>query len=73
MFITFTREWFLDADETFKTAGTKIIPTKLCQTLKLIAKNGGDDLYNGTLAKMFVEDIKEVGGIITAEDLQKYE
>lgn len=53
--------------------GSRIIPTKLCQTLKTIAKNGGNDLYNGSLSKKFLQDIKEAGGIITAEDLEKYE
>lgn len=50
-----------------------MVPKKLCETLSLIAANGGDDLYNGTLSKMFLEDVKNMGGIITAEDLVKYE
>ncbi|KAJ8929870.1 hypothetical protein NQ314_017475 [Rhamnusium bicolor] len=67
------REWFYDANGKFKKAGSKIIPTKLCQTLRLIAENGGDDLYNGTLSTMLLEDIEDVGGIITAKDLEQYE
>ncbi|CAH2003890.1 unnamed protein product [Acanthoscelides obtectus] len=65
--------WFKDKDGTFKKVGSKIVPTKLCKTLRLIATNGGNDLYNGTLSKMLVEDIEEIGGIITKEDLLKYE
>lgn len=53
--------------------GSKIIPTKLCQTLKTVAKNGGNDLYNGTLSRLYLQDIKEAGGIITADDLEQYE
>lgn len=53
--------------------GSRIVPTKLCQTLKIIARNGGNDLYNGTLSKLFLKDVKEAGGIISAEDLDKYE
>lgn len=33
----------------------------------------GNDFYNGTISKMLVEDIKELGGIITAEDFRNYE
>jgi gamma-glutamyltranspeptidase/glutathione hydrolase/leukotriene-C4 hydrolase len=40
--------------------------------LKVIAKNGGDDLYNGTLGEMLLEDLKEMGSIITKEDLENY-
>lgn len=47
-------------------------PQLLCDTLKEIAEKGGDDLYNGTLAKKLVEDLKEMGSIITEEDLQNY-
>lgn len=44
----------------------------MCKTLKMIAENGGDDLYNGTLSKMLLEDIKEYKGIITKQDLDNY-
>lgn len=49
------------------------MPKKLCETLKVIAENGGDDLYNGTLSKMLVEDLKKTGSIIEASDLINYE
>lgn len=67
------REWFKDKNNEYKKYGSRIVPKKLCKTLSLIAVNGGDDLYNGTLAKMFLDDLKEAGGIITSEDLEKYE
>jgi gamma-glutamyltranspeptidase len=38
----------------------------------MIAMHGGNYLYNGTLAKIFVSDIKEMGGIITEEDMANY-
>uniref|UniRef100_A0AAR5PM46 Gamma-glutamyltransferase n=1 Tax=Dendroctonus ponderosae TaxID=77166 RepID=A0AAR5PM46_DENPD len=66
-------KWFKDKNNEYKKYGSRIVPTKLCKTLSLIAVNGGDDLYNGTLAKMFLDDLKEAGGIITSEDLEKYE
>ncbi|XP_066137785.1 scoloptoxin SSD14-like isoform X1 [Euwallacea fornicatus] len=67
------KEWFKDKNNDFRKIGSKIVPTKLCQTLTLISTNGGDDLYNGTLAKMFLKDMADIGGLITAEDLEKYE
>lgn len=52
--------------------GSTVVPKQLCETLKVIAKNGGDDLYNGTLGEMLLEDLKEMGSIITKEDLENY-
>lgn len=66
------REWFGEAKTGFKKIGSRIVPTKLCQTLRTIAKNGGNDLYNGTLSKLFLQDIKDAGGIITEADLETY-
>lgn len=66
------REWFFDANGKFKPAGSLIMPKKLCDTLKIIADSDGNELYNGTLSKMLLQDIKDMGGIITEEDLQNY-
>ncbi|XP_044730162.1 scoloptoxin SSD14-like isoform X2 [Chrysoperla carnea] len=68
------RELFIDKETNkFKPAGSLIKPKKICNTLRIIAENGGDDLNNGTLSKILSEDIKEMGGIITEEDLNTYE
>ncbi|XP_017963920.1 scoloptoxin SSD14 [Drosophila navojoa] len=47
-------------------------PAKLCNTYKLLAENGPMDFYNGTVAKMLAEDLKELGSIITQDDLDTY-
>jgi gamma-glutamyltranspeptidase len=52
--------------------GTRIRPKVLCETLKMISMHGGDILYNGSLAKIFVSDIQQMGGIITEEDMANY-
>lgn len=38
----------------------------------MIAESGGEDYYNGTLAKLIVEDLRDLGSVITLEDLNNY-
>jgi len=46
---------------------------KLAETLKRIAENGKDEFYKGKTAEILVNYLTEKGGIITLEDLEKYE
>ncbi|XP_068633058.1 glutathione hydrolase 1 proenzyme-like [Battus philenor] len=60
--------------EEFHGPGTVVKPSEaFCRTLKQIAKKGGDELYNGSLAVEFLDDLQRAGSIITAEDLRNYE
>jgi gamma-glutamyltranspeptidase/glutathione hydrolase len=45
----------------------------LAATLKRISKNGRDEFYKGETAKILVHYLQQKGGIITLEDLTKYE
>jgi gamma-glutamyltranspeptidase / glutathione hydrolase len=45
----------------------------LAATLKRIATNGRDEFYKGETAKILVQYLQQKGGIITMEDLSKYE
>ncbi|ARV13670.1 gamma-glutamyltransferase [Polaribacter sp. SA4-12] len=45
----------------------------LAETLTRIQQNGKDEFYNGETAKRLVKFIQKNGGIITLEDLSKYE
>lgn len=45
----------------------------LAETLKRISKNGRDEFYKGETARRFVKYLSQKGGIITMEDLAKYE
>ncbi|XP_026327850.1 glutathione hydrolase 1 proenzyme-like isoform X2 [Hyposmocoma kahamanoa] len=66
--------YYNSAKDQFHKPGTMVKPTEaLCNTLKRIAAKGGDELYNGTLATDFLDDLEKVGTIITAEDLRNYE
>lgn len=58
--------------KTYKK-GDRIIYSALAETLKRIAINGRSEFYNGETGKKLVEYIKEKGGIISMNDLEKYE
>ena len=45
----------------------------LAATLSRIQKNGRDEFYKGEIARRLVKFMQENGGIITLEDLEKYE
>ncbi|XP_058468197.1 glutathione hydrolase 1 proenzyme-like isoform X2 [Malaya genurostris] len=67
------RQMFFDErTNAFFKPGTVIKPRKLCDTLEYIATNGGNSLYKGELANIFAEDLKDLGSIITKEDLESY-
>lgn len=53
--------------------GDVIKRPKLGDTLELIANEGVDTLYNnGTVAQLLINEIQELGGIITMEDFMDY-
>ena len=62
--ILFTKGW--KENDTIKNFS-------LATTLEKIANNGKDEFYKGETAKTIVKFIQENGGIITLEDLSKYE
>jgi gamma-glutamyltranspeptidase/glutathione hydrolase len=61
-----------DASRIFKENDT-IKYSALANTLKRIQKNGRNEFYKGETAKILVKYLKEKGGIITLQDLAKYE
>jgi len=54
-------------------AGDTIKYTALSKTLERIAINGRDEFYKGETAKKLAQFLQNNGGIITEEDLAKYE
>lgn len=54
-------------------AGDTLKNEKLAETLKRIIKNGASEFYTGETGKKLVERIQSKGGIMTMEDLSKYE
>lgn len=54
-------------------AGDTLKNPKLAKTLERLVKNGKDEFYKGKTAKILVNYLQERGGIVTFEDLEKYE
>lgn len=54
-------------------AGDTIKNIALAETLERIASNGRDEFYKGETAKILVDHMQKMGGIITEEDLAAYE
>lgn len=62
----------IPASKNWKTGDTIKYP-ELANTLDQILKNGRDEFYKGNSAQKLVRFLKKNGGIITMEDLNKYE
>jgi len=54
-------------------AGDTIKFLALAKTLKRIRDNGRDEFYKGQTGQEMIDYLQELGGIITQEDLNKYE
>ncbi|KAI9252906.1 nucleophile aminohydrolase [Phascolomyces articulosus] len=58
---------------TLAKAGDLIIRSKLAKTLETVAKEGPDSFYHGFIAASLVNATQAGGGIMTLEDMEKYE
>jgi gamma-glutamyltranspeptidase/glutathione hydrolase len=54
-------------------AGDMFVQPDLCKTLRLIADLGPDAFYTGPIADQIVAEMKSGAGLITKEDLVKYQ
>lgn len=52
-------------------SGEVLKRVKLAETLEKIAENG-EDFYNGSIAQDLVNDINNLGGVLTIDDLKSY-
>ncbi len=59
-------------DGRFYKAGETFRQPELARTLERIAENP-DDFYHGKMAQELVDDVKKGGGLITLDDLARYE
>ena len=55
------------------TPGTRLVQSDLGRSLQLIAERGPQAFYDGPIAEALVAEMQRGGGIITREDLRRYE
>jgi len=67
-----SRRIFLNDGKMFRVGDTLRQP-ELAATLKRIAKNGAAEFYRGETAQRIVQDMKQMGGLISLEDLAQYQ
>jgi len=53
--------------------GLPIVQPALARTLETLAADGAESFYRGALAKALAEGCREVGALVTAEDLAEFE
>uniref|UniRef100_I3JZG4 Glutathione hydrolase n=1 Tax=Oreochromis niloticus TaxID=8128 RepID=I3JZG4_ORENI len=70
---TSIRELYLDKNGNLLKTGDIVKFEKLADTLEMIANEGPDVFYKGTIAKNLTSDIQDAGGTLTLEDLASYE
>ncbi|MBV6426483.1 MAG: Glutathione hydrolase proenzyme [Haliscomenobacter sp.] len=68
-----TKKAFLKEGKDLYTPGELWKQPDLAETLKRIQKEGRDGFYKGKTAKLLADYMKKYGGIITEEDLARYE
>ena len=64
---------FLTAGGTPLTAGSVCRPAPLARTLKSLAQEGAESFYQGSIARRLVRGIRNAGGALSAEDLERHE
>src|SRR5467141_350920 len=67
-----SRRIFLNDGKMFQPGDTLRQP-ELAATLKRIATNGAAEFYSGETARALVDDMSRLGGLITLDDLTKYQ
>ena len=73
-----TTEWYsgvLDFEANFGklVAGETFVQPELARTLERIAEHGPDDFYRGATADLIVAEMERGDGLITHEDLERYQ
>nr|WP_026167250.1 gamma-glutamyltransferase [Balneola vulgaris] len=71
--LPFMQQYFLNENGELPEPGEIWTQPELAYTLSLIRDHGRDGFYKGEVAKEIASYMKENGGIITEEDLAKYE
>jgi len=67
------RDIYFRPDGSIKKIGERIVNPDLATTLRRIARDGADIFYRGDIAEEIEADMKKHGGLITRDDLARYE
>jgi len=67
-----SRRMFYKPDGSMYRLGERIVFKDLARSLKLIAEQGPQAFYEGSIAQKIANDMKAHGGIITLDDLKNY-
>jgi gamma-glutamyltranspeptidase/glutathione hydrolase len=68
-----TRAHFFKKDGSPYSEGDRLRQPALARTLEVMAREGADALYHGSLADAVVADMEEYGGLVRHEDLAIYQ
>eukprot|EP00057_Strongylocentrotus_purpuratus_P016465 XP_011670939.1 PREDICTED: gamma-glutamyltranspeptidase 1 [Strongylocentrotus purpuratus] len=63
---------YLREDGSRKREGDLVINIALANTLRAISVNGSDEFYTGATAQKLIDEVEELGGILTLRDLSSY-
>lgn len=63
---------FLKADGSIYKKGEILKRPELANTLKALSREGGMTFYNGSLSKLILMDLNDIGSVITQKDLEQY-
>ena len=73
-FLYFRQSYTNPSTGKYYKEGEVIKRPKFAETLRKIGQSGSSDIfYKGEMGKTVVKELAERGGIITEEDLEKYE
>lgn len=61
------------ADGSLKAPGETVRLPELARTLRRLSRHGMDDLYRGELARTIVDHLRDLGGLLTLDDLASYQ
>jgi gamma-glutamyltranspeptidase/glutathione hydrolase len=64
---------FSRADGTSLQEGDRLVQADLAATLTAVAEQGPRGFYQGPVAAQLAQDVRDAGGIMTADDLKNYE
>lgn len=66
------RRIYLQADGSYKKPGTRILNPDLADTMQVIAEEGAESMYTGSLARRIIMDLQAHGGILSDKDLSEF-